>query len=326
MQILEVQPRLPSEIAALSGDLDRVILMAMGKLPSERYASVEALAEDVQRYLQRRPVLAHAVRPWYRASMFLRRHWLAFLSGMLLLLILVATSAITTWQARIARARAKQAEEAKAMVISMLFDAHAYRGAGKQVSALDLLRQTQQRLMTLPTADVRSRVQVLNILGASLLSQQDTNNAEAAADRAIVEAAGLSPSDSERLRSRLLRNWVWITRGQTDKAHEEIENLLEEMQRYGSALPEDLAGAWRVRSAIALEEGDPTKAVASALNALGIAESRLGPRHNQSVLALVDLCYAYQQAGQGDWPFTQAKRQSVARWKHIRKVRHIPMC
>ena len=28
-----------------------------------------------------------------------------------------------------------------------------------------------------------------------------------------------------------------------------------------------------------------------------IAESRLGPRHNQSVLALVDLCYAYQRAG-----------------------------
>ena len=297
-QILEVQPRPPSEIAALSGDLDQVVLMAMGKLPRERYASVEALAEDLQRYLQKRPVLAQPVRPWYRATMFLRRHWLAFLSGTLLLLILMATSALTAWQARVALARAKQAEEARAMVIYMLFDAHAYRGAGKQVSALDLLRQTQQRLMTLPTADVRSRVQVLNILGAGLLSQQDTNNAEAAADRAIVEAAGLSPSDPERLRSHLLRNWVWITRGQTDKGHQEIDRLLEEMQRYGSALPEDLAGAWRIRSAIAFEERDPTTAVASAQNALGIAESRLGTRHNQSVLALVDLCYAYQQAGQ----------------------------
>ena len=64
-QILEVQLPRPSEIAAgkefqraLRGDLDRIILMAMGKLPRERYASVEAFAEDVQRYLQRRPVLA----------------------------------------------------------------------------------------------------------------------------------------------------------------------------------------------------------------------------------------------------------------------------
>jgi hypothetical protein len=217
---------------------------------------------------------------------------------MLLLLILVATSALTTRQARVARARAKQAEEAKAMVISMLFDAHAYKGGGKQVSALDLLRQTQQRLTTLPTADVRSRVQVLNILGASLLSQQDTHHAEAAADRAMAESGVLSPSDAERLRSRLLRSWVLLSRGQTDKVHHEIDGLLDEMRRYGSALPEDLAGAWRVRSAIALEEGDPAKAVSSALEALGIAESRLGPRHHQSVLALVDLCYAYQLAGQ----------------------------
>ena len=226
-QILEVQPPPPSEIAAekevhraLRGDLDHVILMALNKLPEARYASVEALAEDLQRYLQRRPVLAQSARPWRRASMCLRRHWLAFLTGALLLSILAATSALTTWQARVALARAKQAEEAKAMVISMLFDAHAYKGGGKQVSALDLLRQTQQRLATLPTADVRSRVQVLNILGASLLSQQDTHHAEAAADRAMTEAGVLSPADPERLRSRLLRSWVLLSRGQTDKVHD----------------------------------------------------------------------------------------------------------
>jgi serine/threonine-protein kinase len=272
----------------------------MSKLPGTRYPSVEALADDLQRYLHRRPVLAHPIRPWYRASMFLRRHWLAFLTGALLFAVLVASSALTAWQARIALARAKQAEEAKAMVISMLFDAHSYRGAGKQVSALDLLRQTQQRLAMLPTTDIRSRVQVLNILGASLLSQQDTNNAEAAADRAMAEAGELSPSDPERLRSRLLRSWVLLSRGQTDKVHNEIASLLGDMHRYGTALPEDLAGAWRVQSAIALEEGDPAKAVSSAREALRIAESRLGTRHNQSVLALVDLCYAYLEAGQGE--------------------------
>ena len=40
--------------------------------------------------------------------------------------------------------------------------------------------------------------------------------------------------------------------------------------------------------------------MSSALKALGIAESRLGLRHNQSVLALVDLSYAYQLAGHGE--------------------------
>ena len=179
----------------------------------------------------------------------------------------------------------------------MLLDAHTYKGAGKPVSALDLLRQTQQRLMTLPTSDIRSRVQVLNILGASLLSQQDTNNAEAAAGRAMQEAGKLSPSDPERLRSSLLRNWVLLSRGQTEKIHGDLDRLLEEMRRYGSALPEDFAGAWRLRSAVALEEGDSAKGGIVSTGGAGIAESRLGARHNQSVLALVDLCLCVSACG-----------------------------
>ena len=67
--------------------------MALRKLPKARYLSVEHLAEDVQRYLQRRPVLARPNRPWYRASMFVRRHWLAFLTITLVLAIFMAASA-----------------------------------------------------------------------------------------------------------------------------------------------------------------------------------------------------------------------------------------
>jgi tetratricopeptide (TPR) repeat protein len=89
-----------------------------------------------------------------------------------------------------------------------------------------------------------------------------------------------------------------LSRGQTRKIRGDLDRLLEEMRRYGTALPEDFAGAWRLRSAVALEEGDPATAVSSALEALKVAESRLGMRHNQSVLALVDLCHAYQRAGQ----------------------------
>jgi tetratricopeptide (TPR) repeat protein len=57
-------------------------------------------------------------------------------------------------------------------------------------------------------------------------------------------------------------------------------------------LPEDLAGAYRIRSSSALEAGDYALAQSSAEEANLIAKTRLPPRHNQSVLALIDLCYA----------------------------------
>ncbi|HWB96464.1 MAG TPA: serine/threonine-protein kinase, partial [Bryobacteraceae bacterium] len=317
--VREADPPPPSEIAGeqelrrtLRGDLDKVILMALRKLPQERYLSVEDFAADVRRYLHRRPVLARSNQPWYRAAMFVRRHRLALFTSGLLLTTLLAASALIARQARIAFAQKKQAEEAKTIVISMLFDAHSYWGVGRPVSALDLLRQTQQRLMQLPTADVQTRVQVLNILGASLLSQQDTQHAEAAIGRAVEEASGLSPSDPERLRSHMLRNWVSLFRGEAGRIRADVDHLLEEMTRYRSALPEDFAGTWRIRSEIAFEEGDSGKAISSALETLRIAESRLGLRHNQSVLGLVDLCYAYQLAGQGELAVRTGER-AVAR-------------
>jgi eukaryotic-like serine/threonine-protein kinase len=303
-QILETQPPPPSEVVsgkqlrhALRGDLDRVILMALRKVPEARYRTVEAFADDVERYIRKRPVVARPDRPWYRASMFIRRHPVAFINGAVFLLILVAALTLIAWQAHVAFVQKKQADEAKALVISMLFDAHSYRGVGKPLSALDLLRLTQQRLIRLPASDARTRVQILNILGASLLSQQDTKDAEAAVNRAVEAATALAPSDPERLRSHMLRGWVLLFRGHTIRILPDINRLLAEMRQYGSALPEDFAGAWRIRSAIALAEGDAATAISSALAALRIAESRLGTRHNQAVLALVDLSYAYQSDG-----------------------------
>jgi tetratricopeptide (TPR) repeat protein len=90
---------------------------------------------------------------------------------------------------------------------------------------------------------------------------------------------------------------VLLFRGERGRIRRELDQLLKEMRQYGSALPEDFAGAWRIRSTIALEEGDSATAISAAWEALRIAESRLGARHHQAVLALVDLCYAYQSAG-----------------------------
>lgn len=154
-----------------------------------------------------------------------------------------------------------------------------------------------------------------SILGASLLSQEDLADAETAIGRAAQEAVKLPRSDPERLRSRLLVNWICLSRGQTDRARGDIDHLLEDMRRFGSAYPEDFAGAWRIRSAVALAEHDSGMAISSALASQRIAEARLGMHHNQSVLALVDLSYAYSLAGRQDLALKTAE-QAVQRGLH----------
>jgi hypothetical protein len=68
----------PSEFnRTLAGDLDCILLKALRKESHERYGSVEKLAEDIQAYLDHRPVLARSGNVLYRGRRFFRRHWLA---------------------------------------------------------------------------------------------------------------------------------------------------------------------------------------------------------------------------------------------------------
>lgn len=63
--------------AYLRGDLDAIVLKALRKEPAQRYASVEDMAADIERHLQRRPVLARRGNWRYVTGRFLRRHALA---------------------------------------------------------------------------------------------------------------------------------------------------------------------------------------------------------------------------------------------------------
>lgn len=58
----------------LRGDLDAVVLKALERRPQDRYASAQALAEDLQRYLSGEAVRARSAHPAYRLAKFLGRH------------------------------------------------------------------------------------------------------------------------------------------------------------------------------------------------------------------------------------------------------------
>jgi serine/threonine protein kinase len=57
----------------LQGDLDAIVLTALEKDPSRRYASPSLLAEDVKRHIEGRPVLVREQTFLYRASKLVQR-------------------------------------------------------------------------------------------------------------------------------------------------------------------------------------------------------------------------------------------------------------
>ena len=79
----------------LAGDVDMIVLMALRKEPERRYATAEAFAEDIQRHLDGRPVLARPEAIRYRAGKFLQRNRTRVLEGILGVLLLTLSVALT---------------------------------------------------------------------------------------------------------------------------------------------------------------------------------------------------------------------------------------
>ncbi len=80
----------------LSGDLDKIILMALRVEPQRRYQSVEQLSEDLRRHLTGLPVLARKDTLAYRTGKFLGRNRLAVtFVGLFLALVLAFTSTVS---------------------------------------------------------------------------------------------------------------------------------------------------------------------------------------------------------------------------------------
>ncbi len=74
--ICRIEPTRASLVnAGLPKDLDFIVAMALRKEPEARYRSVEAFMDDVNAFLERRPVHARGADPLYRLRRTLRRYW-----------------------------------------------------------------------------------------------------------------------------------------------------------------------------------------------------------------------------------------------------------
>jgi serine/threonine-protein kinase len=82
----------------LRGDLATIVAKCLSGRPKDRYASVDALITDVQRYLDGRPVLARPQTTTYRIGKFIRRNRTAVGAAAVLSVALLASLGYAAWR------------------------------------------------------------------------------------------------------------------------------------------------------------------------------------------------------------------------------------
>jgi eukaryotic-like serine/threonine-protein kinase len=98
MQVVHQPATRPSHYRkGLARDLETICLKCLEKLPEKRYASADALAEDLRRHLADEPIAARPVGPATRLVMWCRRKpAMASLAAALLLVFLAGFAGVTT--------------------------------------------------------------------------------------------------------------------------------------------------------------------------------------------------------------------------------------
>ncbi|AKC87484.1 serine/threonine-protein kinase [Pseudoxanthomonas suwonensis] len=164
----------------LRGDLDAIAARACALEPAWRYASVEALANDVQRYLDHRAVAARRGSRLYRLGRGLRRHW----RGASVAAMVLALSGAFVWRLGEEREQARQealmAEQVGRFMLSA-FEAADPRKRGKgetEASAREVLDAGAERIDRELADSPAIRARVQHVIGQAYMNVGQSQRGE----------------------------------------------------------------------------------------------------------------------------------------------------
>ena len=267
-------PQLPSRRVSdrrrrrqLQGNLDSILLRCLAWNPQDRYPSVLAFREDLERHRQQRPVRARAHTRGYLLRCFVSRHRLgvALASSALLLLALGSFAAIGL--AARARDYAGRTERILDSVATMFASANPYASDPGAVTVSEVVDRTSQRFLAAEDADPLFQVLMLERLAELQRALEDyaTEGALVARAQALAATHDLDPGIRQRLDVQALESA--FSRGELEQLERDHARLLPGLGRENALR----AGYVHAKVLIEQQRFDEAEKAFSALFA-GLAE------------------------------------------------------
>jgi len=262
----------------LHGDLDAILLQALRPRPEERYPSVEALVEDLERWLEGRPVRARSPSLPERLGKAARRRPWPFTVGAVAVVGTAAFVLQLNLQAdeirrqRDAALRAQARSEAVTGFLVDLFEvADPWTSSGAEPTAPELLSRGSDQIEGAFEDDPSLRASLLEVLGRVHRNLGDYARSETLLAEALSVREGVEASTEELASSHYELGETLGIKRDLDPARSHLERAV--------SLFEASAG------------DEPHAGLAAALDSLGTVASDQGhneeaERHYRAALAI----------------------------------------
>jgi eukaryotic-like serine/threonine-protein kinase len=270
---------------ALSGDLDTIILKALARSPADRYATVAAFADDLQRYLDSRPVIARPPSWSYRVRKWVLRNRGAAGAVVFSILALVIGAALASWQAVEARAEQARTERVKSFLASIFADIDPSTGQGRRVPASAILLKASTRIEPEFGTEPRLALEVASLVADGLAPEDGASALKVITSALDRHRHALPASDPVLLRARVSAVKPHAYAGTFPAVADELPDLIAALRTAGPALTKELVYALDVLASSEVYAGRIESGVAAAAEAANIAIGHFGEQHESTIHA-----------------------------------------
>jgi eukaryotic-like serine/threonine-protein kinase len=216
----------------LRGDLDWITLKALEKERERRYGTPFALAADVERYLQNRPVEARPASAGYRLRKYVRRNRVAVavaLGAFAVLMVFVVTQAVQL--RRITRER-DRADRITEFMTNMFKVSDPSEARGNSITAREILDKSSKEIDTGLAKDPELKAQMLQVMATVYQKLGLYSRAESLLSQAIdIRSRVLGSEHPDTLNSKERLGLLFVQEGRYSEAERFDRELLDTQRR-----------------------------------------------------------------------------------------------
>jgi eukaryotic-like serine/threonine-protein kinase len=300
----------------LKGDLDTMLLKALQKDPSRRYATAGAFVEDIRRYRTGLPIAARRDSLSYRAGKFVQRHTIGVTATALILVSLVAGLIGTAWQARVASREAAKAREVSRFLTSLFEVADPALTNASQITARELLDRGASRIESDLAAQPDVQAEMMTLLGRIYRELSLFDRAQPLLDKSLALRRSLAGRDTVDVADTVSElGQLALEAGHPDGAERLQREALAIRRRLLARDHPDVGNAMRELAQVLSFEGKYDEAEGLQRDALALHHRAFGAEHAEVANDLEGLQTILRNRGQTEPAIVAARRVLAIRLK-----------